>query len=514
MSLYNSNDITLLQNNWDKIMEEVEKERYLIIEPTKEEIIKVHNIICDFVKENKRKIYGGFGLNLLLKEKAPQDMIYKEGQIADVDFYSPEPIIDLMKLCNILQEKGFKLISGKEAQHVETYNINVNFLTYCDITYVPKNIYNKMPYKEIDGYTVIHPHFMWIDYLRMFTDPLTSYWRMNNDLKSFRRFFLLQKYFEFPYNKYPIEIEGSSSSLDRVLKEIYNFVLNRQTIILIGFYAYNYFLNESGYKKFKLLQIPYFEIISTNFRVDCLQLLADLNKIMTIDTSKITNTEFYPFFQFTDHSVEIYYDGDLVARIYDHNKKCIPYHDTPAIDFTKAGEKEIVKSKTDFVRMATFQTVLMYSIISIMRARVQNNEDDKNLYYAMTSHLIEMRKHYFNKTKKNMLDNTIFKEFEAKCIGTTLPADRQRRLIIESRRKKGKRGMYSYEPGEGIKQPETTYQFSNSSGNKIINSKHLKLSNIANEEDPEGDFDEDEKINFSNEQFQKRIDTENQKNDK
>ncbi len=204
MSLYSENDVRLLSDNWERIMKEVEEQKYLMIEPSKEEMLNVHKIICDFVKENKRKIYGGFGLNLLIKEKNQNDVIYKPDQISDIDFYSPNPIVDLMKLCNILHAGGFK--------HQETYNITVNYLTYCDISYVPKNIYNKMPFKEIEGYTVIHPHFMWIDYLRMFTDPLISYWRMNDNLKSFKRFCLLQKYFKFPRNDLPIEIEESKNN--------------------------------------------------------------------------------------------------------------------------------------------------------------------------------------------------------------------------------------------------------------------------------------------------------------
>lgn len=494
MSLYKNTDIDLLHDSWDSILERVEMQRYSIIEPTKEEIIKVHNIICDYIKEHKRKIYGGFALNLLLIDKNPSEKIYKDNQIPDIDFYSPDPMSDLIKICNILHTKGFKLISGKEAQHINTYNINVNYLTYCDLTYVPRNIYNKMPFKEINGYTVIHPHFMWIDYLRIFTDPMTSYWRMGNDLKSFKRFYLLQKNFTLPFSDHPIEIEGSTSTLDNALNQIYNFCIGKKSLIMIGFYAYNYFLHTSGLnKKYKLVQIPYYEIISINFRFDCLQLLDTLNQLNSIDNSKLTHVEFYPFFQFTDNSLEIYYNGDLIVRIYNHNKKSIPYQDVLAINFSqKHSEQSVQINNNNFIRMATFPTVLMYSIISIMKARTQSNDDDKNLYFAVTSHLIEARKYYFNRTKKTILDDSIFKEFVSDCIGSTLPPDRERKLIIENRKKNGKRWMFSYEPADGMKEPENTYLFPNLSGNKILNPKHLKLTTYVVEENLEGDFDENQ----------------------
>lgn len=518
MALYGPNDVNLLSDNWERIMKEVEEQKYLMIEPSKEEMANVHKIICDFVKENKRKIYGGFGLNLLIKEKNSADMIYKPDQIPDLDFYSPRPIVDLIKLCNILHQNGFKAVIGREAQHQETYNITVNYLTYCDISYVPKNIYDKMPFKEIEGYTVIHPHFMWIDYLRMFSDPLISYWRMNDNLKSFKRFCLLQKYFKFPKNDHPIEIGESTSELDKILKCVFNFVCDKKSLMSVGFYTYNYFLQELGLMsastqsasrqpsrfnnrennqniQLKLLQIPYFELISTNYREDCLQLLDEIKHVNLINTSKLTHDEFYPFFQFTDHSVEIYYSGDLIAKIYNYNKKCIPYIDVPTIDFTNPNNP--TKIPKSFIRIATFPTVLAYSIIAIMKARVHSDEDNKNLYYAVTSHLIEMRRYFFARNKKNMLDDTIFKEFTAKCIGDTIPPDRQRKLIIEARKKKNKKWTFSYEPSEGVKEPESTYLFSNTSGNKIINPKNLKLSLVKKDDDVEGDFDEeglDEKI--------------------
>ncbi len=494
MSLYGPNDITLLANNWQNIMKEVEEQKYLMIEPSKEEMMRVHKIICDFIKDNKRKIYGGFALNLLIKEKNPDDIIYKPNSVPDIDFYSPKPIVDLIKLCNILHQNGFKGVIGREAQHQETYNITVNYLTYCDISYVPKNIYDKMPFREIDGYTVIHPHFMYIDYLRMFTDPIISYWRIGDDQKSFKRFCLLEKYYKFPRNNLPIEVEESTSDLDKVLKCIFNFLCDKKTLMVVGFYAYDYFLNESTLlqnkkTKLKLLQVPYYEFISTNYREDCLQLLDDIKHISMIDTSKITHQEFYPFFQFTDHNVEIYYNGDLVAKIYNNNKKCTPYFDVPAVDFNV--KQSPSKISNSFVRIATFQTVLAYSIIAIMRSRVQSNDDDRDLYYAVTSHLIEMRNYFFAKNNKTMLDKTIFKDFNVKCIGYTIPPDRQKKLIIEARKKKNKKWIFSYEPSEGIKEPESTYLFSNTSGNKIINHKNLKLSLVKKEEDAEGDFDEE-----------------------
>ena len=168
-----------------------------------EKINSPDNIILDFIKQNKRKIYGGYAVNKLIIDKNQKDSIYQEYQYPDIDFYSPTPIEDLINICNTLYDKGYKRVNAKEAAHKDTYSIFVNFHLYCDITYVPKNIYNRIPYKELNNYYYTHPHFMTIDYLRMLADPLGSSWRIE---KSIKRFALLQKYYPLPIINKPISM--------------------------------------------------------------------------------------------------------------------------------------------------------------------------------------------------------------------------------------------------------------------------------------------------------------------
>lgn len=498
MALYKQGDIELLAENWSNIMAEAEKERLAVLEPTLEEMKDVHEIILEFVRANKRKIYGGFALNLLVKDKDKKDAIYKDNKIPDIDFYSPDPIGDLMKLCNILHQKGYKSVTGREAMHQETYSLSVNYMTYCDLSYVPRNIYNKMPFIEANNLILIHPHFMFIDYLRMMTDPLISYWRFEGDLKSYRRFFLLQKHYLFPKAKTEIKIKEKTPTLQTALSMVFQFLLNRNSIIVTGLYAYNYYLYESKILDSKessnmsLIQVPYYEFISSDYRTDFFALINHLKSNVIIPQDKLTSTEFYPFFQFTGHSVEIYLDSQLICRIYNNNKKCFPYLDLPAIKFNTV-ENSVEKHKKHTVRMGTFPITLLYSLISIMRARTNDNINDKNLYYQVVGNLLESRSFYFDKYKKNYLDDTPFREFVVKCIGETIQPERQRRLLIESRKKKNKRYTFTYEPENGVKEPATNYEFANSSGNQINNPKNLRLTEKFNENDIEGDFDDESK---------------------
>lgn len=497
MALYKQGDIELLSENWSKIMENVEHERHALLEPTLTEMKEVHEIILEFVRNNKRKIYGGFALNLLVKDKNKKDAIYKDNKVPDVDFYSPDPIGDLIKLCNILHEKGYKAVAGREAMHQETYSLSVNYMLYCDLSYVPRNIYNKMPFVEIDGLILIHPHFMFIDYLRMMTDPLISYWRFEGDLKSYRRFFLLQKHYIFPKAKTEIKIKDISPTIQIALDMIFQFLINRDSVIITGLYAYNYYLYESKIldsenNNMSLIKVPYYEFISSDYRVDYFALLNHLKSNVIIPQDRLTSIEFYPFFQFTGHSVEMYIDSQLICRIYNNNKKCFPYLDLPAIKFNISANS-VEKHKKYTVRMCTFPIALLYGLISIMRARTNDDINGKNLYYIFVGNLLVSRNFYFEKYNKNYLDDTPFREFVVKCIGETIQPDRQRRLLIESRKKKNKRYTFTYEPSDGIKEPGTHYEFANSSGNAINNPKNLRLTEKFHEDDLEGDFDDDPK---------------------
>src|SRR5438552_477397 len=134
MQLYDIKDLELIDSQIDKITNKIESKKLEIFEPTKKELMDVNNIILNYIKENKRKIYGGYAQNQLIKLKNPKDVFYQETDVPDIDFYSPDPISDLIKICNNIYKKGYKPVEGKEATHKETYSIFVNYKLVCDIS--------------------------------------------------------------------------------------------------------------------------------------------------------------------------------------------------------------------------------------------------------------------------------------------------------------------------------------------------------------------------------------------
>ena len=80
------------------------------------------------LKKKKRKVYGGYAINMLLKNIDEDLAVYSEVDDlgADVDFYSCDPLQDLIDICNELHDNEAKEIDGKEAGHDDTYSIFIN----------------------------------------------------------------------------------------------------------------------------------------------------------------------------------------------------------------------------------------------------------------------------------------------------------------------------------------------------------------------------------------------------
>ena len=479
--LYNENDVKLLNEKINDIIDKVRAVTDEIMEPTRKELNDVTKIISEYLKSKKRKIYGGYALHLLVKNANKDDGIYKESDTPDIDFYSPEPLQDLYELCDIINDKGYKQVTGKEAQHAGTYNLYVNMHLYCDITYVPKIVYNHMPFIKINDMIVIHPYFMAIDYLRMLTDPLLSFPFRFKDKPSFKRFYLLQHYYPFyrTEKKIPIDGQKTVNEISNLHNTIYGFMQDNKGIINIGHYAYIHYLERSGITakgKFDIDNVPFFEIISANYKNDAKKLI-DLLKKSSIDPKKINYVEYFPFFQFLDYSVRIYYGDTLLVKIYDNNKKCLPFFEVP---YYEIKDRKVNVSNSHTVTIGTFSLTILYFLINVMKYRCDENIHMQNMYYTMISNMTEFRNNYMKKNNKNIFDDTIFQEFAVNCIGKAIPPERERQKLIEYRKKKGKKLSTSYKPEDG-KQSPPKYVFANTSGNPINNDKK-RILNKSDEE--------------------------------
>jgi hypothetical protein len=288
--MYRQTDLEHIKKNLDYINTEALKKRQEIIEPTIKEFKDVYIAILEFIKKNRKIVYGGYAQNHLIKMKNPNDAFYKDTDRADIEFYSYEPLKDIVELADFLHSKKFKYIEGKGGVHEETYKIFVNFDNYVDISYMPKNVYDNLPTIEDNGIRFSHPHLMLIDAFRVYADPITSYWRLD---KSFNRFIKLYRYYPIkePSNK-NFQIKKSDNE---IINKVRKNIIHNSKLIVIGKYAYNYYVQKVNEKK---IDIDYYELISINYTDDNKYIYTKLQKLFP--NNKISFKKYYPFFEFFD----------------------------------------------------------------------------------------------------------------------------------------------------------------------------------------------------------------------
>lgn len=465
--MYSKSEIDLFDKNIEKIKKQSTDHSNIVLNPTLKCRKDILSIFEKYIKENKLILYGGNAHNLAVKIKNKDDVIYKDdSELHDFDIYSYEPLTHICNICNLIYDAGYKNIRGIEAMHIETYSIKFDQYTFCDLSYMPKLIYNNINTLKIEKYRIIDPYISYIDFFRIFTDPLiSSSFRWD---KHFDRFNLLQKY--YPFTTYELSKNTKINKLNngfvinnKYKKIITEYLKNNNTLLLVGFNVYNKYVKITKANIDKLL-LQYIEIISTDYINDTIKIIEYL-KINTKD--KIGIKEKYPFFQFRDYSTEIYVNDLLTLKIYDHNNLCIPFILINSIKYTSF-----------HFNIMWFLIEKLYKMLygdncstEVISKHFDYNED----YNKIISNMLQMKKNYLNINRLSFLDESIFKDFIIQCEGYFKSGP-------EIKNEQKKYNGFKYEPKkQNIKSREifkTTikkYQFKNITGRYINKTKNLKI---------------------------------------
>ncbi len=439
--MYRIEDIDNIKKNIGQIQDEAMLAYKTNYEPTLTESKTVYNYILEFIKSKKRIIYGGWAQNELIKNKNKEESFYTEISEADVEFYSYDPVKDAIDLADFLKSKNLKYISVQGGIHEGTYKVFVNFINYCDISYLSKNICDNCLKIELNGLLYAHPIFLYIDFYRVFTDPLTSYWRLE---KSFTRYLKLYRY-------YPIKEPSDKNFIikktdDEIINKVRKNIIHNSKLIVIGKYAYNYYVQKVNSKK---IEIDYYELISINFDNDTKYIHKKLQKIFP--NNKISYKKYYPFFEFFDKRTEYYCDDILILKVYGNNERCIVHH-------------ESTKKKCLF---GSYQLVYLYLLSNYNYHIINKNEQEMNNYLLMLYNINKAKNLYLDEHNKTVIDKTPFQEFIIKCIGIPHDPIRESRLLMKEKYKKGLKTKFNYEPS-GNQGKVPSFIFSNLSGNQII----------------------------------------------
>ena len=469
--MYRYNDIEKIDQNIDKIIDGAAKEYKTLYEPTLKEMGEVYSFIIDYIKKNKRVVYGGFAQNLLVMQKNNSDAFYTEmngayfnwPDIADIEFYSPTPVDDVIDLTNALYKKKYKFIEGKEGVHPETFKIFVNFLNYCDISYIPAHLYNNMPIIIVNGIKCAHPHFMIVDTYRVLTDPMTSYWRIN---KSIKRAQLLLKHYPIEQSniKQQInfqEITGNRTKTthdeyENILTFIRKQVVYESKLIMVGLYAYNYYAKKVSNNSV-LNNIPYYELITTDIEIDGKKIHTLLVKKYG---KKITVKEFVPFFTFMDRRIEFFYNNNLILILYGNNNRCIVHN----------------YSEKKKIYFGTYNLVMMYLYFQYYYAFINRNKKNTNLFNILIGKFFNLRNTYLNNKNITVIDESPFMDFTYKCNGIPIDPIRASLLAGAEKKKQGKQMKFRHTPSDKSRSV-SKMEFLNTSGNQNSNKKYLILKN-------------------------------------
>ena len=449
--MYREEDIEIIKLNIDDISDKAMYTYKSNNEPTYEESNNVYKVILDYIKNKKKIVYGGYAQNKLIIEKNEDDAFYKEIDTPDIEFYSHSPLEDLFGLCDLLHERGFKYVQGSTGLHEGTYKIFVNFINYCDIAYISKNIYDNCPYIITkDNIRLADPLFMLIDIYRVFTDPMTSYWRLD---KSFKRSVKLYKYYSINNYKKNDIIKFNNITNDKILNVIRKLIIHNSNYIVVGTYAYNYYVKKA---KFTPANVNFYEIITSNINEESLKIYKKLTKIFK---KKITVKEYYPFHEYFDYRIEFLYNNKVILRVYNNNNRCIVYNE----------------SKTKKTKFGTSQLVQLYLLINYIYYIINRNLNESNNYLNLFINFNKAKDEYLTNRNINVINNSPFQEFKLECIGKSIKLDRLEKLEMIEKKKKGLPLKFRYEPSEkSIKVPD--YVYKNSSGNQVINKKFLIIN--------------------------------------
>jgi hypothetical protein len=451
--MYRPEDIIKINENIETIKENAQYEYKSTNIPTLKETSQICKEIINFIKKKQRVVYGGYAQNLLIMSKNKDDVFYKEidgafynwPDLADIEFYSPSPLEDLIELTEDLYTKKFEYIEASGGQHDGTYKIFVNFLNYCDISYIPANIFNTMPIIKVDGIKCAHPHFMMVDAYRIFTDPMTSFWRLDKTIKRFQKIF----------KHYPVDQSGNNKRIEfKKTVETDDFIrkkiIHNSKLIVVGFYGFDYYVKKSM-DKYAINDYPYYELISIDLENDA----KTIYKLLKDNFGgKIKVKEFVPFFSFIDKRIEFYYNDKLFLRLFGNNQRCIVYN----------------YSDIKTTHYGTYNLIIMYLYFNYYLAFINKNKTDTNLYSNLIGKLYHARIKYLNDHNLTVVDDSAFKDFTYKCYGTQIDPKRVERLEGLKKKEKNKPMKYRYNPtGKPVKPPE--FIFENTSGNQILNNK-------------------------------------------
>lgn len=205
-------------------------------DPLYSDLLRAIEIVKNFIIEHKCIVYGGTAIDYCLRLKG--DKIYPDEALAlpDLDFYSPDSVNLSYDLADILSKGGWqaRAISG---MHAETQRVDAGDNHFiADITYVPGEIFDRLPTLTYGGMRILAPLYQRIDMHSSLSFPYDDsprevvFARWPKDVK---RFNIMNKY-------YPVidDLVINKSKLEKITMNKYSVPLTFKRSLLAGHIGY------------------------------------------------------------------------------------------------------------------------------------------------------------------------------------------------------------------------------------------------------------------------------------
>lgn len=199
------------------------------------QLIKALDEVKKYIIDKKLILTGGMAIDLALRKKGYK--LYEDDTLPDYDFYSPDFQNDAYAIGKKLCEMKLDNISVIAAAHSTTMRVRVNIEPVADITYIPQDLYSKIPtIKHKEGILIEHPHYKMIN---MHTSLSYPYSQSPRDV-ILERFDKDMCRFDILYKVYPIKNINIKERI--ITKKIGRNVLNGEC--LSGFAALYYWASK------------------------------------------------------------------------------------------------------------------------------------------------------------------------------------------------------------------------------------------------------------------------------
>ncbi len=237
--------------------------RRLVHDP---EVQRMVRVVEAFLRERRLICYGGTAINRLLP---PADRFYDDdSDMPDYDAFSEHALEDAKALADRFAQEGFRHVTAKAGQHLDTYKVFVDFVPIVDLTWLPPGIYRRLAEDAVerDGLRYAPPDFLRMSMYGELSRPAGDVERWE---KVQQRLQLLNKHHELGLNvdcddvAFQRRMDGATARLDaRIYRAVRDVLLEHKVVFFGGFAHVLYSQYMPRAAKLKLRHVSDFEVLA------------------------------------------------------------------------------------------------------------------------------------------------------------------------------------------------------------------------------------------------------------